>query len=213
MLLTLLFLKKSSNNSSVVLTPTWHPDFRVSERLPDIKPVRTIFFINGAAVFIAAGLAIYVGYRDVALRTLRHDTATVETELNNNKLASRKAVELFGKFKQQEQAVLGLQQFFSTGKLVVSDFILHLGTVMPYNIRLSSIDYKPAGVVLRGDITGGAEEASTYLNVLREDKVLAEFIESITLTSIARDAGAGRIKFEFALKYKSNLAKNIGGAK
>ena len=197
----------------MVSPPAWHPDFRVAERLPDIKPVRTIFFINGAAVLMAAGLAIYVGYREVSLSALRHDSATVETELNNNKLASRKAVELFDKFKQQEQAVLGLQQFLSTGKLVMSDFVLHLGAVRPSNIRLSSIDYKPAGVVLRGDITGGAEEASTYLDVLRKDKVLAGFIESITLTSIARDASVGRIKFEFALKYKSTSAKKIGGAK
>ncbi len=197
--------------------PSWHPDFRVLDRLPDIKPVRTIFFINGAAVLVALALAIYVGYREVALWTLRQDTVAVETEVNNNKVASRKAVELFVKFKEQEQSVKALQQFVASGKLVLSDFVLHLGSTIPLNARLNSIDYKSTGVVLRGDMSGGAEEASglvfTYLDVLRRDKVLAGAFESITLNSVVRDAGSARMRFEFGLSFKGAVTKKTGGAK
>jgi hypothetical protein len=189
----------------------------VVERLPDIKPVRTIFFINGAAVLVALSLAIYVGYREVALRSLRLETAAAEAEVKNTTVASRQAVELFGKFKEYEQGILGLQQFVSSGKLVVSDFVLHLGATMPPNIRLNSIDCKPTGVVLRGDITGTAEEASglayTYLDVLRKDKDLSGLFETVTLTSVVRDAGVGRIRFEFGLQFKGATAKKSGGAK
>jgi len=189
----------------------------VTERLPDIKPVRTIFFINGAAVLMALGLAIYVGYREVTLHSLRAEAAAAETEVANSKVASRQAVELFGKFKEYEQAILGLQQFLSSSKFVVSDFVLHLGAIMPPNIRLNTIDCKSTGVVIRGDITGAAEEASglayTYLDVLRKDKELSAIFDIITLKSIARDAGAGRIKFEYALNYKGAGAKKVGGGK
>ena len=165
---------------------------------------------------MALGLAIYVGYREVALRSLRLEVATAEAEVANTKVASRQAVELFKKFKEHEQAILELQQFGTSGKLVLSDFVLHLGAIMPPSIRLNSIDYKSTGVVIRGDITGAAEEASglafTYLDVLRKDKELSGLFDTIALTSVTRDAGAGRIKFEFGLKFKGSSAKKIGGA-
>ncbi|MCS6244035.1 MAG: hypothetical protein H2172_09290 [Opitutus sp.] len=166
---------------------------------------------------MALSLAVYVGYREVALRSLLAETAAAETEVANTKVASRQAVELFGKFKEHEKAITGLQQFVDSGKLVVSDFVLHLGAIIPPNIRLNSIDYKSTGVVLRGDITGAAEEASglvyTYLDVLRKDKVMSGLFDVITLTSVARDAGAGRMKFEFGLKFKGGTAKKGGGGK
>ncbi len=162
-------------------------------------------------------LAIYVGYRELALRSLRLEAAAAETEVANTKDASRQAVALFGMFKEHEKAILGLQQFVSTGKLVVSDFVLHLGAIMPPNIRLNSIECKSTGVVLRGDITGAAEEASglvyTYLDVLRKDKVMSGLFDAINLTSVARDAGSGRMKFEFGLKFKGVAAKKGGGGK
>ena len=164
---------------------------------------------------MALSLAVYVGYREVALRSLRLETTAAETEVENTAVASRQAVELFGKFKEHEQSIIGLQQFVSSGKLVVSDFVLHLGAIMPPKIRLNSIDYKSTGIVLRGDITGAAEEASglafTYLDVLRKDNVLSGLFDSITLTSVARDTG--RIKFEFGLKFKGVSAKKVGGGK
>jgi hypothetical protein len=166
---------------------------------------------------MALSLAVYVGYREVALRSLLAETAAAETEVANTKVASRQAVELFDKFKEHEKAIIGLQQFVSSGKLVVSDFVLHLGAIMPPKIRLNSIDYRATGVIIRGEIDGAAEEASglafTYLDVLRKDKVLTELFDSISLTSVARDAGAGRMKFEFGLKFKGGSAKKAGGGK
>ena len=163
------------------------------------------------------GLVIYVGYRELALRSLRLEAAAEEVEVANTKVASRQAVELFGKFKEHEKAILGLQQFVSSGKLVVSDFVLHLGATMPTNVRLNSIECKSTGVVLRGDITGAAEEASgsvyTYLDVLRKDAVMSGLFDAINLTSVSRDAGAGRMKFEFGLKFKGGAAKKGAGGK
>ncbi len=197
--------------------PSWHPDFRVAERLPDIKAVRTIFFINAAAVFVVLSLAVFVGTREVSLRSLSQETAAAEAEVRNTVEASRRAVELYGKFKEHEKAIAGLQQFLSSGKLVVSDFVLHLGSTIPPSIRLYFIDYKSTGVVLRGEITGAAGEASgmayTYLDILRKDPVLSAVFEGVTLNSVVRDAGAGRIKFELGLKFKGATAKKTGGTK
>ena len=52
-------LKKKSDAAAVSLVPAWHPNFRNFEKLPDIKVVRTAFFVNGAALFLAVALLIY----------------------------------------------------------------------------------------------------------------------------------------------------------
>lgn len=162
-------------------------------------------------------LAAYVGSREVDLHSLRLEAAAAENEVANTKVASRQAVELFGKFKEHEKAILGLQQFVSTGKLVVSDFVLHLGVIMPPRIQLNSIGYNSTDVVLRGDISGEATEASglayTYLDVLRKDTLLSGLFDTIALTSVARDSGAGRIKIEVTLKFKGGSVKKAGGGK
>ena len=198
-------------------TPAWHPDFRVTERLPDTKPVRTIFFINSAAVLLATCLAIYIGYREVGLRALRADTESAALSLKQNKPGSDQAVELFKKFQEQEKGILALQDFLATRKLVVSDFVLHLGATLPSGVRLTTIDYKPAAVVVRGDIAGAADEASglvyTYIDLLRKDKELAKSFENISLSSISREAATGRIRFEAALKFKGGPIKAQGGGK
>ena len=49
-----LLKKKAEAAASQV--PAWHPNFRNYQRLPDIKVVRTAFFINGFAALIAIAL-------------------------------------------------------------------------------------------------------------------------------------------------------------
>ena len=52
------FLKKKSEASAAPAVPNWHPNFRNFEKLPDIKVVRTAFFVNGAAVSVALALGL-----------------------------------------------------------------------------------------------------------------------------------------------------------
>lgn len=209
--------KKSSGKSGAVALPAWHPDFRMLQRLPDTKPVRTIFFINSAAVFLAAALALYIGYYEIGLRALRVDTENAVRTLENNKPASDQAVALFAKFKDQEARILALQEFLAPRKLALPELILHLGSFLPPGVRLTSVDYKVNALVLRGDITGAADEASglvyTYIDLLRNDKKLNEIYPTVTLNSVARDAGSGHMLFEAGLKTKSTPGKAQGGGK
>ena len=61
-MLSLLKKKKKPDAaaSEAPQVPAWHPNFRNYQQLPDIKVVRTAFFVNGAAVFVALGLAVAV---------------------------------------------------------------------------------------------------------------------------------------------------------
>ena len=57
----MLSLTKKSD-SEPVAAPLWHTNFRNFEQLPDTKVVRTTFFVNTAAIAIAAGLLLWLGH-------------------------------------------------------------------------------------------------------------------------------------------------------
>jgi hypothetical protein len=210
-------LKKFSPKVPTVEKPAWHPNFRVVERLPDTKPVRTVFFINGAAVLITLSLMILTVVREIKIYNLQEEAIVAQRVIAENKPASTQAIALFRKFQDQEKGVVALQQFLSVGKLVVSDFILHMGSTLPPGIHLNSIDYKPTSIVLRGEISGAADEASgmayNYIDMLRKDKELSKTFDAIVLNSILKDASTSRIRFEAGLRFKVVGTKAQGGTK
>ena len=46
----MLSLLKKKSDAAAPAVPAWHPNFRDYEKLPDVKVVRTAFFINAAAI-------------------------------------------------------------------------------------------------------------------------------------------------------------------
>ncbi len=209
-------LKKRSDKSSAVMVPAWHPNFRIAERLPDTKAVRTSFFINALAIFAAAALALYVGYAELQLKALRDETARALADVRGSKAGSDRALAEYKKFQEEERKILELKSFLAASKLVVSDFIFQLGETLPPEITLGSIDYRPAAVTLRGAIEGAADEASgravQYVEALRGNASFAHF-DSIKLTNIVRDPGTGRMQFVIDLAFKAPAKPAVKGRK
>jgi hypothetical protein len=210
-------LKKRSDKSSAVVVPAWHPNFRNVATLPDTKAVRTSFFINVLAVFAAATLGIYAGYKEYDLRLLQADTNQVRSDVQASKSANDKAVALYGKFKDEERKVADLQAFLSISKIKFSDFVLQVGAFLPPEIILTSVDYRAAGVTLRGGIGGAPDEASgravEYVEGLRKNPAFSAIFDPITLTNIVRDPGTSRMQFVIDLTFKGSVTKPAGGAK
>ncbi|HSI09685.1 MAG: hypothetical protein ACAH89_03435 [Rariglobus sp.] len=213
----LSFLKKPSDKSSASAAPMWHPNFRNFERLPDTKVVRTTFFINGVAILVATTLAIYVTYREVELNTLKADTDAAQQVIDANKPGSDQSVALFKKFQEQEKKIQELDQFLAISKITLSDFILQLGSTLPPSVILSSIDYRPAGVILRGRIKGSSEEgagkADAYVNDLTKNSYFSELFDSIKLTNIVRDPASGEIVIQIDLRFRAQIKPTSGGKK
>jgi len=67
----LSLLKKKPEATSASLIPAWHPNFRNYALLPDIKPVRTAFFVNGISAFVAIGLLAFLGRGEYELHSVR----------------------------------------------------------------------------------------------------------------------------------------------
>src|SRR4051812_26508388 len=99
-------LKKKSDTSTGPALPAWHPNFRDYERLPDVKVVRTAFFINATAIVILAALAGYLGFQEWQLHAIRVQIADRDRQIARDKKPSDADVAQYKKFQLEEAKVL-----------------------------------------------------------------------------------------------------------
>jgi hypothetical protein len=204
--MALPFLKKKSEAAAAPLVPAWHPNFRNYEKLPDIKVVRTAFFINGAAISLALALAIYLGVEEWSLHVLSGQIAEAERQVSHDKAASDQALALFKKFEAEEARFNEVDAFMKS-KPLVSDLFIRLAQTLPTNIAIDSLDLRDTGLALHLTVRGTAEAATayanTYLEQLRADKQFARFdqvsLDGFKLTNVQRNTSTGRLNVDFLL--------------
>jgi hypothetical protein len=202
-------LLKKKSEADVPLVPSWHPNFRNFDRLPDTKVVRTAFFINTVAVTVALVLLIYVGRSEWNLHVLRMQVAEQEQLINRDKAASDQAITLFKEYQKEEAKLVEVDNFVKS-KPMASQILLHLGQTLPKNIALDRFDLKPNGltlnVTMRDAPTQAAGVAKAYIEQLHVDKELAIFEKPEQLSS-GRNAQTGRITIELLLRLKGAEVK------
>lgn len=205
----MLSLLNKSGGKAAVVQPSWHPNFRNVEHLPDTKAVRTAFFVNGLAVFCAVVLTTWFAYREYGLRILSDNVAAWEQTNSSNGPSSDAAVASYKKFQAQEKN-LKLADQLLTSPVVFSDLIFHLGETLPPSVAFRSIDYRGGGVNLSGFVKGAPEEASglvtAYLDQLRKDEYLQKIFGQIELTNMSRNASEG-VSMELVLKFPAPAKK------
>jgi hypothetical protein len=207
-----LFKIKKSEKAAVSLLPPWHPNFRNFDRLPDVKVVRTSFFVNCAAIMIVFGVSIYLGLQEYNLHSIRVQISDWQRQIDENKIPSEQAVRRYQEFQSEEKKVTEVAAFIKTD-FVRSDFIIALGQSLPANVALNSIEVNENGVILRGIVRGTTSDeafgqAQTYINQLQADPSLSQKFEAITMPNIDPDSKVGnQMAFEISMKPKggSNL--------
>jgi hypothetical protein len=202
----LSLLKKKSEADAPPALPAWHPNFRNYKKLPDVKVVRTAFFVNGIAILAAISLGAYVGFREYQLNVVNVQIAQVQTQIDRDKKVSDQAVALFKKFQAEEAKVMEVETFLKS-KPLFSTLILRLAQTLPQNIAIDNIDLRDTGLTLRLSVKGDAAAASgyatAYLEQLRADKQLNQLFEQATFTgSPTRNPATGKMAVEFLLRTK-----------
>ncbi len=201
---------RKNKDAAQPLVPSWHPNFRNYERLPDTKVVRTTFFINGLSVLVAIALLVAFAFQEYQLKALDEQLVSWDAQIQQDKQPSSQALGLFKKF-QDEAKVINEVAAFTKSRLVVSDFILHLGETIPDNIAIRGFDFRDTGVTLRGVVRGAPDEASgratAFVEQLRNDPVVAGSFASIDLMTVNRDAASGSLNIELALRLHSDSGK------
>jgi hypothetical protein len=193
--------KKTEPATSV--TPAWHPNFRNYERLPDTKVVRTAFFINGLAVFIAAVIILLFLYQEYNRSTVAREIADWEQQIAREREASAAAVADFKKFQAEEKKIQEVANFLER-KVLPSAMLLRLAETLPPGFILEYFDLREMGVTLRAGVRGTPEEASglasAYVAQLQADPEIGPKFASVTLTSLSRNPQASQLNLEVQLK-------------
>jgi hypothetical protein len=197
------FLKKKSE-ASAPSVPAWHPNFRNYEKLPDIKVVRTAFFINGAAIFAALALLTYFGIQEWKLRAVTMQVNDWQKLIDRDKKSSEAAKALYKKF-QDEEARINEVEAFVKSKPTFSPIIVRLAEILPANIALDTVDLRDVSMIMRISIRGqsAGQVAQNYVELLQKDPQLITRFENIRLTSTpTRNPTTGRTAAEIQLDLK-----------
>lgn len=202
----LSLLKKKSNAPAGPVVPAWHPNFRNYEKLPDVKVVRTAFFVNGVAIAALLAVGAWFSMQEWQLHVLRTQIASAEQEIARDKKPSDAQVALYKKFQAEEAKAKEVDEFVNS-KPPVSDLLLRLTHTLPENIALTTFDLTQSGLMLRLQVRGAPEAAAgyatAYLDQLRADETLTAFDhDHFEFTSQARDPMSGRLAVEFLLHLK-----------
>jgi hypothetical protein len=206
-------LKKKSEAAAAPAVSSWHPNFRNYEKLPDIKVVRTAFFVNGAAIFVALALGVYVGSKQLQLNDVNAQIAEEQRKVNESKKASEQAIATFKKFQAEEARIIEIDDFVKS-KPLVSVLWMRLGETVPVNIAFDNLDLRSDGLAMRlsvrGDAVAASGYATAYLEQLKADKKLSYFSEFAFTSTPTRNPTSGRMAVEFILRPKAPAA---GGKK
>lgn len=202
----LSLLKKKSEAEAAVAPPGWHPNFRNYEKLPDIKVVRTAFFVNGAAIFVALALGVYFGLTEWQTWVLRGQVAEEQRKIDRDRRPSEQAVALFKKFQAEEARINEVDAFIKS-KPLLSTLLLRLGSTLPPDIAIDSLDLRADGLALRlslrGDGVSASGRATDYLEKLKADQELSQFEEFTFTATPVRNPATGFMVVEFFLRLKA----------
>jgi Tfp pilus assembly protein PilN len=206
-------LRQKSEQSQAKLIGAWHPNFRNRERLPDTKVVRTFFFINVTAITVVLGLALLVVLQELSINDLGRKIASAQAQTAANQKGASDALVLEGKFAVEEKKIHELDGFLQQ-RLVLSQLMLHLGSTLPANLVIDSLDFRDAGIELRGSAAGSnpveaSGRTSAYVQLLQKDSYLKEIFaeKKIILQDVRVDQVSGHVTFGLSLGFKEKGGK------
>lgn len=205
----LSLLKKSAGDKSAAgqVAIAWRPDFRDLASLPDIKTVRTSFFVNTVAVGLASALLLFVVQREWSVMGLNNSLEDVEARIAETEPESNRAKAAFAKFQEEEKKFNEVQAF-TEDTFRLPDFILRLGEIMPAGVSIRRVDYRGPGkdILVTGSVEGldssASDVASGFVKLLQSDESLGKNIASVSLANLSRNVEEGALNLEllFALK-------------
>ncbi len=183
----------------------WHPDFRTEANLPDLKVVRTSFFLNLVWVTAAAAAVLFTGYREYTAASLNADIKAAEQRIEANRAANANAVRLNKEFVDASRRFAEAEKFGSQ-PFRASVLMRSLASSLPDDMDFSSIAMEGARLRLNGVIRGASDSASSrlsaYLDVLRSTAEIADAFPEVSLTNMSRDPASQGLSFEIQLTQK-----------
>lgn len=195
-----LQLKRSGQ---AVYAPNWHPNFRNTELLPDLKVVRTTFFINASCIALAAAVLMFTGYREYQAFSLRSSMSAARGQMEaareqNEKLLADNAQFMEGVRKFEEA------REFVNSRISATQLLVALSGSLHELMEFTAVNYEKNQLSLRGTISGDSEAASqhvsAYLEALRKQEYIGKVFTDISLTNLQRGQTSQGMSFDILLK-------------
>ena len=202
-------------NKTKITAPPWHPDFRNVQALPDMKVVRTSFFINGLPVLILLIGLVLLATTEMRRNVLANEIRTISSRIEENQNANTNVLALQGRFAREER-VLREAMEFRRSSFELSNFLHALGDVLPWEIRIVSLRYvdltergQRTGkqMQINGSLSGSPEEAtalfSTFVQLLEEHPVLSDGATAFVPGSLVPTPERDLMVFSMRIDYKT----------
>ncbi len=118
----------------------WHPNFRISSTLPDVKIVRSSFVINGICSLFLGFVVVSMLWQEYNLSSIRSHVDRLEnrireTEANNNLLLRQT-----DRFRELSRHIIDVERFYFA-PFKPYHFISELVRLKPPGLAFDSIEY------------------------------------------------------------------------
>ncbi len=130
------------------VTPNWHPNFRVADSLPDIKPIRTGFLINVAAVSICLGLIYMFGQQEMTRLSLGGKLKELETVKQASGALNTANLAKSNEFINNAKKLQDLMSFYG-GPVTGYDFLIQLAGIRPEGLIFDNLTFTESTTIER----------------------------------------------------------------
>lgn len=196
-------MKLPHKKSAVLTIAHWHPDFRDVASLPDLKVVRTSFFVNVVCVTIAVIVLLATSYREYDAFNMRSEIETAELAIAANSARNTELLAINKEFSDADRRFKEADKF-QDAPFVASELLMALSRTLPTYMDFTRITYEAGVLALSGTIRGASESASTrvseYRDVLRADPLVGTLFPDVSIKSLDRDPRTQGLSFQLLLK-------------
>lgn len=176
---------------------SWRPDFRDTNALPDVKTVRTSFFISALALSLAVMSVMRLGFHEYSIVSAEAKIEAVNAEIAARQGVHAKAIGMNNNFVEKVRRIDEIEAFESD-QMIASDMLIYVGKSLMPDMSLTSVEYTEGKTVLHGFVVANEETDSLlkqYMERLKGIELLSERYDEFNQVSVERQPGTDQIKF------------------
>ncbi|MGK0239890.1 MAG: hypothetical protein ACI92G_003372 [Candidatus Pelagisphaera sp.] len=176
---------------------SWRPDFRDTNSLPDVKTVRTSFFVSALALSLAVMSIMRLGFHEYSISSAEEKIEAVNAEITARQGVHAKAIGMNNKFIEKVRRIDEIDEF-ERDQMIASDMLVFVCKTLMPDMSLLSVEFDENKTVLHGFVVANEETDSLlrqYMERLKEIELLSERYDEFTQVSVERQPGTDQIKF------------------
>ncbi len=220
-------MKNPIKKSKAPARSPWHQDYSNPDALPDIKVIRTRFFVNFVAIVIPLFVSVIWIQNEISLSSLKSSIAELEVEKLSMESSNSELVELSREFLQESAKIESLDTYYYN-LFPLSDYMMTLSDQVGEDMVVSSLELKKSNRVAGNDVVDvwesrvagyvahGDQAAITRVNKFVEDigkeELLEPHIDEAFLDNLSRDQETDTLNFVVSITMLGNEHTGTGDA-